>query len=187
MAVEQVRTIPLCKICKSERREDIERLLELRSNRANDHAGVRINADYVKRVMIDFGIRNPTLENIQVHWRDHCKVVDQEVVSREQKVLRDACKQLAAKYEGHLPSADEYPELILEIDGVAKLSSLAKGELPKITTDQALKAIDVKTRRKVNERVADLIGLTGEAIGLAIERQRGSVIEGEVVEEIGSG
>jgi hypothetical protein len=166
MPVVPIKTELRCKICKSDFRTEIDALLEQRSNRESDEQGNRINLQYVQEKMIEYGVKNPTLDNVNAHWKNHCEVGSAEAITAAQSAQLDALEELLAG--GEHANLDEALRTIVTLGVAGFREKVAKGMNP-ITVDHVLKAAAELTRRSHNEAQQDLltslIGGIGQALG----------------------
>jgi hypothetical protein len=188
MPVLAVKTQATCKICKSPARADIDKLLEARSNREKDAAGNLINGEYVLRAMKDFGIVNPTNDNMKIHWSKHCQVVSEAVIEQATAAVAD---KIAALQEGapHV-DVDDNLRWLVSVGRAEIEARILEGRPSGVTVDHILKATAEMTRRHHNEATRDLLSLMGQGIAAALDRgpekkelESGDVIEGEIVRE----
>jgi hypothetical protein len=165
MAVVPIKTELRCKICKSDFRTEIDALIESRSNRERDKDGNTINLQYVLEKMGEYGISNPTLDNVNAHWKNHCQVGTAEAVTAAQSAQLDELEKLLAG--GEHANLDEALRTIVSLGVAGFREKVAKGMNP-ITVDHVLKAAAELTRRSHNEAQEDLlhslIGGIGEAL-----------------------
>lgn len=179
MPVLALKTELKCKLCRHDRREEIDAILEKRSLGAADESGRRYNLDYVLELLRGLGVENPTKENITGHWKRHCEVVtEQEAQKRQVDEAVEAAqtdervRALVASIAGEdyfekprLLTADESLELIRAL-GVFELAErVRKGEKIGITPDHLLKSIDGATRRRSSEAAGELMSGLGKALG----------------------
>jgi hypothetical protein len=185
MAVLIVKHEPKCKLCRHERASDIDALIERRSNLETDESGQRINLAYVLRVLGEWGIENPTEENIKGHWRKHRKKVTDEVAAAEQSATDEA---VAAIWEG---VSDEPADVEAALDrmmnlGMAQIEArVARGENPGIPPDLVVRIAAEKTKRRQNEATRDLLSVMAGGIAMALDPSKMKeldVIEGEFTE-----
>jgi len=165
VAVVPIKTELRCKICKSDFRTEIDTLLEQRSNRESDADGNRVNLQYVQEKMTYFGVENPTLDNINAHWKKHCEVGSAEAVVSAQSAQLDALETLLAG--GEHANLDEALRTIVTLGVAGFREKVAKGMNP-ITVDHVLKAAAELTRRSHNEAQHDLLTSLIGGIGQAL-------------------
>jgi hypothetical protein len=167
MAVLQTKSHGGCKICKSPARRQIESLLEHRHHRRKDTDGVRINIDYVKAKMAEFGIENPTTENVTLHQSRHMQFVAD---SKELHKLDSGRKTALKLRNGNTPHVDidENLRWMITVGRSEIEDRLMRGDKSGITTDHILKATDALTRRQHNEAQHELLGALVGGIGHAI-------------------
>lgn len=186
MAVIQIKTELRCKVCSSDFRKEIEDLLEKRSNREYDEQGNRINEQYVLEKCAEYGIRNPTIDNIKNHWRKHCETGSSKVIEAAATAQLDALEKVLAG--GEHANLDEALRTIVTLGVAGFREKVAKGMNP-ISVDHVLKAAAELTRRSHNEAQEDLlqslIGGIGAALGPGKNPKQigdGTVIDAEGVE-----
>ena len=208
MPVIVVKTAPRCKLCQHEKRSDIDAELELRSNLAGkpDEAGVTHNIEYVLAKFRDWGVQNPTMDNVKNHWGNEKKhsyaasVEEAAVRSMQEDELTEQQLQIVKRL---LP---EWPEQILELQRAlfpfTVIQNIKAGKPLGITWDQVDRGINTATRRNSEEQAASLIGslagaieesarTAGKAVDAALGKGEDDVIEAEIIEhepkEIDSG
>src|SRR5207249_3912966 len=129
-----------CKLCRHDRREQIDQLLLARSLREKDPAtGAAINLQYVLDALSGLGVENPTEENIKTHFRKHVEVVDAAAADEMDAAVEELYAELIARAPTHLTAAN-VAEWQLELWMARELARLRSGEGPSITTDQAQQA-----------------------------------------------
>lgn len=192
MGVVARETAVRCKLCQHHRRQDIDALLEMRSKR-QQLDGQTVNLAYVRAQLAEWGVDNPTEENVKNHWQKHCEVVSEEaMVERRNRVKEIIDRVLGVGWENRIVTPDEYNAVIPQLSLHGLVDQGAGGKGLGITPDHALKAISESTRRVKDEATADLFRALGGAVqasmaGLstpnAPELPAGDdVIEGEYVE-----
>lgn len=166
MAVLQTVSNGRCKICSSPERRKIETLLEHRHHRRKDTFGKRINSQYVMAKMAEWGIPNPTIENITLHTQRHLKFVED---SKDLQKL-DSGRRTALKLRegGQHVDIDENLRWMISVGRSEIEDRLLLGQKSGITTDHILKATDALTRRQHNEAQHELLGALVGGIGHAI-------------------
>lgn len=180
MAVLAVKTELKCKLCKHPEREQIDLLLEMRSNGQKDAAGVRVNADYVIERLREMGVENPNLDNLKIHWRKHCEVVKEETKETLTEQRDQAVEELIARAKEM--TLDELMEWVAR-QGVheAMLRELLEGKSG-VTLDHAMKAVDTITRRKQENGQRKFFEALGGGIARALTGGQKALPEGEVIE-----
>lgn len=172
MAVRAIKSEQRCKLCRSDRREEIDALLELRSEAGKlpEPDGRRATIDVVIEKLAEWGIANPTKENVTTHFKRHCQLVTPETVAAIDSAITEALATLAA---GGKIDPDTALDRIVML-GMAEIEAkVANGQLAGIPPDLVLKAIQVKTQRGASEAQSDLLrGLGG---GIAAALASGSV------------
>jgi len=162
VAVLAVKTEPKCKICTSPAREEIDLVIERRSNR---EAG--INLDYVLKFMEGCGLPNPVADNVTNHWKKHCVKTNSEGVAKAQEVAAVALSAIAAG-KGDPLRVDDVLDRTIAI-GMAEIEArLAAGKASGISPDIILRAVQEKTRRAHNETQSDLLAALGGGIAAAL-------------------
>jgi hypothetical protein len=188
VAVRQIKSEKRCKICASTDRTEIDRLLELRSI-GEKIDGARVTGDYVLARMGELGLRNPTLDNLKAHWKNHCEVVSDEFASQLEGAANAA---LEAIDKGATVDADASLDRILAI-GMAEVEEKARnGQKVGISIDHILKAIDSKTRRGHTEAQSELLRSLGggiesvfkKALGGGEQKQLPETVEDAEFEEV---
>jgi hypothetical protein len=166
MAVLQTVSRTTCKICSSPHRREIETLIEHRHRRRKDIDGVRINGEYVKARMAEFGVVNPTTENLTIHTQKHMQFVE----DTKQLHKLDSGRRTATKLRNGTPHVDidENLRWMISVGRSEIEDRLMRGEKSGITTDHILKATDALTRRQHNEAQHELLGALVGGIGHAI-------------------
>jgi hypothetical protein len=161
VAVIAAKTEPRCKLCRHPERAAIDALLEVRSNRGKDADGNVVNLDYVLAKLAELGVENPTEENCKTHWKRHCEVVTQREVERQEEVFAEAIERFNG---GERVDPDELLEFVIFHGKLDAESRLLQSGTAGITIDQALKAVDGKTKRKHNEAQTAILGALGEGL-----------------------
>lgn len=173
MAVLQTKTEARCKICSSPHRAAIEALLEKRSDKVRDPVTRELlySGDIVLAKLRDeYGIENPTLENISGHWKKHCEKVSVEEVADVEAALDEHREELLAILDETDGSVDGDLRVIFKL-GIARIRGrVLRGEDPNVTTDQSLKAAAELTKRQDNEAKRDVLQALAGGIGLALTR-----------------
>lgn len=173
MAVRQIRDEKRCKICASPDRSEIDSLLELRS-KGGKLDDVRVNGDYVLKRMGELGIRNPTVDNIKLHWKNHCEMVDDAL---GEQLDGAAERALAALEAGETVNPDAVLQRVLAL-GAAELEEKARnGQKTGIGIDHILKAVDSMTRRSTSQSQNELLRELGGGISLVFKKAIGQAPE----------
>lgn len=164
-----------CKICRDQRRAEIDALLLRRSQSEKDADGNRINLEYVKAKMAEWGIPNPTDENVKTHWRKHCEIVGDGTTEAQETAATavvDAFR--GGDTSGVLVNPDEALDLIIT-QGMAEMDARVRVDgKAGITVDHVMKAIEVKTRRKQDDGINKVLRELGAGIGNAVLRKAGA-------------
>lgn len=181
MAVLAIKSEQKCKLCRHDKRAEIDALLELRSNRTRGEDGqLKYTLDVVLKTLAEWGVDNPTEENCKTHYRKHCEVVSAEVIEAETKAVEEAIQRVL---DGEVIDPDQALDFVVA-GAIAKAKErLARGENP-FTPDHLLKAIDAKTRRSHNEAQREVLGALAGGIGkhLLGASQPKQISEAEVVD-----
>lgn len=192
MPVLPIKTEPKCKLCKSADRAEIDALLEKRSRREQDPGGNQINEAYVLERLAEWGIPNPTAENLKNHWKKHCQVISEGDALRgeEADAKRDAAaiavfeRVLGPEWETVTPTPEQILELQRALFPFQIRRDLEAGRPLGITWDQVRSGIDSSTRRRQEENTGKLIGALAGGIAQALgSKPEQPAIEGAVVED----
>lgn len=188
MAVLPIKTEPKCKICVSEHRAEIDALLERRSNHESDSAGTRINAAYVLARMAEWGLRNPTEDNIKNHWRKHCEVVSGAEKEEVDAALSELNAEMLSVLDASDGTVDGDLRAIFKLGMKRVRGRILRGEDPGVSIDHALKASAELTKRQDNEAKHELLSALTGGIVQSLDAARplkqiegAEVIEGEAV------
>lgn len=199
MAVLASKSEPLCKICKHEKRAEIDAILELRSNLTrgddlpNGKKGPLLwNMEKVLAQLAEWELPNPTEENVKTHWRKHCTVVKTEQIEAAQHAVLVKLDDLRAG--GKHADPDEVLRLIITIYTEELYEKLARGEKSGIPGDLMMKAQQELTRRAHSETQNELLTMFGQGMSEAFKaiqagprqaqiEQADDVIDQEPVEE----
>lgn len=165
MAVLPLKSEPKCKICSSPHRVELDDLLEIRSKRG-DLDGQRVNEAFVVEKMIGFGIPNPNSDNIRVHWRKHCRVIEDEVVEQAQAALVVRLQEM--QENGVEVDINKDLDLMWAIGMTELQERIARGDRSGISPEMLLKIAAEKTRRSHNETQDKLMGVLAGGIAHAI-------------------
>jgi hypothetical protein len=174
VAVLAVKNEPLCKICKSDKRADIDAILELRSlltrgpNLPNGKKGPFLwNLEKVLKQLGEWGIPNPTEENVKTHWRKHCEVIKGEAVEAAQHAALVKIEELRAG--GKHADPDEVLRTIVTLYNEELLERIARGEKSGIPGDLMMKAQQELTKRAHSETQNELLSLFGKGMSAAVK------------------
>jgi hypothetical protein len=165
-----------CKLCRHERRAEIDALLELRSLRRKDEAGVLVTLAVVLAQLAEWGVENPTEDNVKGHWKNHCEQVSEQQVADDTAQREDIIAKLLAGELDHV-NVDEYLRLIVSVNHYELVERVKKGEKTGVTIDHSLKAIDGLTKRRHSDATADLFRAIGGAVAQAVG---GGKVQGEL-------
>jgi len=179
VAVLAIKSEQRCKLCSHVRRTDIDALLERRSNLEEDSAGNRINAVYVIAQLRDWGVVNPTEENLKSHWRKHCEKITGTDVELVQTAALEAVAQMR---EGSHPDINFDLDMLWKIGVAEIMDRVARGLPSGLSPDLVLKIAAEKGRRQHNETQDELMRTLVGGVGLALS-QRQQVELPEVVED----
>jgi len=190
MAVVAIKTEPRCKLCTHPQRSDIDALLERRSRGDLDDKGNRINQEYVIKVFAEWGVKNPTKENLTTHFGKHCEVLEDEAAVEREKELDEIHQEMLDALDNSDGSIDGDLEAIRKV-GMRRIRKLVlEGRDPGITNDHLLKAVAEQTKRSSNDAARSLLGqLAGGMVQALATRQEprqlpaAEVIDVEAVEE----
>lgn len=169
--VQVIRTEPKCKLCRNEQRDRIDALLLSRSQGAHDVDGRRVNIDYVKEKLAEWGVPNPTDENVKVHWRKHCEVISDEVFEAAEAATSTALAAIAALDGEELTDADAAVNRVIAVGRAQLEARVAAGDANLVSVDQMMKAVEVKTRRKADEGVNNLLTQLGAGVASVMVKQ----------------
>lgn len=201
MAVLAIQSVKACKLCSHAERLAIDALLEKRSRRETDSDGNNINLEYVLRTLGEWGVRNPTEENVKNHWKKHCEMIDEAEAATnaaEASVLTEAQLKVARRVLGDAVLAGDEtatPEQLLELQRalfpLEVVDRIRAGRPLGITWDQLDRGINTQTRRAQEEKADELVRMLAAASGTAIAAQgraiealaSGSPVEGEAIED----
>ena len=179
MPVTVLKSEPKCKLCRSDFRTEIDALLEQRSNRAFDEAGNRINEQYVLEKCAEYGVPNPTPDNLKLHWAKHCTVESNEVVTAAASAQLDKLEELLAG--GEHANLDEALRSIVTLGVAGFRERIAKGMNP-ISVDHVLKAAAELTRRSHNEAQEDLLSALTGGLAKALGQAPKQIGDGTVID-----
>lgn len=194
MAVLPTKTVPACKICKSEHRADIEALLERRSKREKDDDGNLINGEYVLEKMREWGVPNPTTDNIKSHWRPgtdsgHCEVVTERDANAVADAVSANNQEMLDILDASDGSVDGDLRAIFKVGMRRIRGRIVQGGDPGVSVDHALKASAELTKRRDSETKHQLLAALGAGMQTALEQRKApkqiegaEVIEAEAVE-----
>ena len=185
MGVLPSKTVASCKLCKHDRRSEIDELLLKRSLKTRDPVTKQLThtADIIRQLLADdFGVENPTLENLAVHWKKHCQVVTDAEVADVAKALDEHQEELLAIVDGSDGTVDSNLRVIHRLSMARIRGRILRGEDPGVSVDQGLKAVGELTKRQDNEAKHELLSaLTGGIVdSIAAGRQPKQIEAGEV-------
>ncbi|MBA2726532.1 MAG: hypothetical protein H0U53_11120 [Actinobacteria bacterium] len=169
MSVLAIKSEPLCKLCKHEQRAEIDAILELRSalTRGSDTPEGKKGALVwpLPKVLVqlaEWGVVNPTDENVKIHWRKHCEVVREGVVAKAQATALDLVKRLQGG--GRHADPDEVLRLVISVYNEELIARIARGETVNIPGDLMMKAQAELTKRSHSETQNDLLTMFGRGM-----------------------
>lgn len=185
MAVRATKTEPKCKLCRHEKRDEIDAILELRSKLTRDPVTKELiwTAPKVLAQLAEWGVENPTEENIKTHWKRHCEVVSEESAAADDAAALEAFKKLLTGEAGHA-DADEMLRLVVSIWGAKVAEQIARGEVPNITTEQMLKAQAELTRRSTSETQHQLLTMFAQGMTQAAQLKGGEQVQLEAGDDV---
>lgn len=165
MPVIASKTEGRCKLCQSPHRSRIDELLYKRSRREQDAHGQQVNEQYVIRQLREWGVPNPTPDNLKVHWRKHCEVVASEELDVRQEAADAVTLAIRAGDQSVIVGPDEALDWIVTQGMAEARARVALDGKAGITVDQTLKAIDSQTKRRSNEAQRDALDALGRGLG----------------------
>lgn len=167
MAVQAIKSEQKCKLCRHDRRAEIDVLLEQRSLRQKTEDGQVVNLAYVLEQLASFGVANPTAENVKTHWKKHCRQISDAKAEEEQARRDELIEKILS---GEIPYADidESMRLMFTL-GVEEIKERARrGERTGITIDHLDKFANTLTKRRHNEKTEEMMQALGGAVAMAI-------------------
>lgn len=190
MAIQPIATELRCKLCKHDRRPEIDALIEQRSRR-------EINGDELLSKLVEVGVDNPNLDNVKNHLKKHCRIVDEAVAQAEERVIVELKAVAVAMFEETLGEGWRLrpipPEALIDLQRRLYVHELelrvAEGLPSGVTHDHVLKGVAEQTKRKQEDAISELMRGVGRGVEAALS---GTVrrhalpapaIEGEVVSE----
>jgi hypothetical protein len=181
MAVLAKKSETRCKLCQHPRRGEIDALLEKRSNGDSDEAGRRFNEAYVLEILGQWGVVNPTPDNIKGHWKNHCELISSATLEAAQHAQIQRAREIA---EGgtHI-DVDENLRWLVTVGRAGLEEQLSNGRNP-ITVDHMLKATTELTRRAHNAAQHELLGELTGGIALALSRGAKELPPVEIIEGV---
>lgn len=204
MSVMKIKTEARCKICTHARRDEIDTLLEHRSLRHWIDSGgfpvdkdvegaIRVNREYIIARLKEWDLANPTVDNIQNHWKKHCSLVDNAQAAHLDELQANVAKEkerifiriLGPDRRSKTPTVDE----VLEVNRavyVFEQEERAKLGLPSgLTHDHFHKGADTTTKRKQEDAMSAFLGSLGQGLGKALVQgpEQKALPEGEIIVE----
>lgn len=131
MPVKPLKTQPRCKICMHDRRAEIDEVLHLRATHGKLPDGkVAMLTPVLEHLAGEYGVENPTKENIDTHWKKHCEVVEtQEEALGEQNAIRDAIEaELGEDWDDRILNYDEVLKILFSFESKKLIKSLIRGD-----------------------------------------------------------
>lgn len=168
MAVLQVATGARCKLCQHPRRNDIDKLLEQRSRRQKDADGQQINREYVLARLAEWGVENPTTENVSNHVKKHLSFVDDTVQAQAMEAVQQKMAEALERRGTDFDSVEGKLRWIVDV-GIGEIEErLMRGEKSGVTLDHVMKAAAELSRRSHSESQRELLGALVGGIGHAL-------------------
>lgn len=164
----QIKTEPLCKICSSPKRAEIEDLLALRSKKQSilvDGVETRVTETYIFSIAVqEFGFRLNSA-NITSHFKKHFQMGDPVSLEASKKERVEQLRERIESGEMERKTPEEFLDLLITL-------GFEKAELDpnSVTLDHALKAVAEKTKRKIDEGRDTLLQSLGRAVEASVER-----------------
>lgn len=182
MAVRAIKTEPKCKLCRHPQRTEIDGLLELRSNLTRDPVTRKLiwTSPIVLAQLGEWGVENPTEENIKLHWKKHCEKVSGESVEEDNEAALAAIKNL--QDGGVHADTDENLRMVGSVWRAQFDAKIAKGEIPAVSTEHMLKAAAELTRRASSETQHQLLTMFAEGMTIAAGKQPKQIEGAEVID-----
>jgi hypothetical protein len=175
VAVQAIKSEQKCKLCRHDERVRIDELLEKRSLRQKDADGVIVNLEYVLAAFREMGVENPTLDNIKIHWKKHCRQVSDKQAAEEEAQRADLLEKILSG-EIELADIDESVRVMFTL-GVEEVKDRARrGEKTGITIDHVIKFGDLLTKRRHNEKTEEMMA----ALGGAVAQVYGGMAQGQL-------
>lgn len=130
MPVRAARTEPKCKICQSDSRPEIDLILELRATKGKLPNGKMATLTPVCQYLrSEFGIENPTKENIDTHWKKHCEVVETvDEVEADARLISEAIAyEIGPDWETRILRPDDVESIVYSYLSKKLLTSMIAG------------------------------------------------------------
>jgi len=130
MPVKAARMEPRCKICSHDRRPEIDLILELRSVHGKLPNGKVATLTPVLQILgSEFGIENPTKENIDTHWKKHCEVVEtlDEATSDMRLIAEAIASEIGDDWETRILRPDDVEAIVYSHISKKLLRSMIDG------------------------------------------------------------
>lgn len=185
MAVLPIKTEPKCKLCSHPNRAEIDVLLEKRSKGETDDQGRRFNAQYVMEILAEWGVKNPTVENLKGHWKNHCEVVSAATAEEHEKALSDLQKKMLEILDASDGSVDADLLAMFKLSKESIRGRILRGENIGLTPDHMQKFAAELTKRQHNEAGRELLGalVGGITQSLAAPKQPKQIEGAEVIDQ----
>jgi hypothetical protein len=178
---------PRCKICSHPRRVEIDALLEKRSQRIRDPETKKLlySRDIVIKTLLEWGITNPTPDNVDRHWQKHCEVVSDAEATSLQDALNAASQEMLDIINARDGSVEGDLHAIRAMSMARLRQKALRNEDVGVTVDMGLKATTELTRRASSEAARDLLSTLAGGISKALGGPgRKEIADAEVVLEI---
>jgi hypothetical protein len=186
VGVIAIKNEPKCKLCRHPQREEIDALLELRSALTRDPETKQLiyTLPVVLKQLAEWGVENPTEDNIKAHWRKHCEVVAEGVAVGHDAALEELRVEMLTILDASDGSIESDLTALRKLAMARIRLRVMKGEDPGVTVDQLLKSVAEMTKRAHNEATHELLtSLAGGMTRALAERRTPRAIEGaEVVD-----
>lgn len=183
LVVRAIKSEPKCKLCRHPKRSDIDALLLMRSNREKDADGVTVNLDYCLAKFTEWGVPNPNLDNVKLHWGKHCDVISKEADDAGQVAIGDLVDQLTPEAIAAM-TVEEKLQWVANAGLASEMARIQVDGKSGITIDHVLRAFGELRQRRQEEATTQLMRELGGGIAAALGRaaEPKQLPEGEVVE-----
>jgi len=179
-----------CKICVHPKAQEINALLEKRSNREKADDGTRYTLAVVLQILGGWGVINPTEENVKLHVKNHIEFLAAETIEINKAEEQEIIEKINSG-EMKMADLDEGMRFLATVYIEQQKAKFARGEELGITHDHFLKLVGESTKRKHNDAQDRLLLALGGGIGMVFKKAlstpappalpSGDVIEGEVI------
>ncbi len=181
MPVKVIKKSATCKLCRHEKADEINQLLERWQHKEKGDDGKVITWDYVVDRLKEWGVDNPTYDNWKASHRKHIEfvspgkaaVLDAQAEEDEKDWIEAQKRVLERTGQRTGDVADRIAELELQIYEEFRLIQLAKGVAKPLTADQIRGMISEKTKRKASDAQDELLKALGGGIGMVFEKALG--------------